>query len=51
MIEFTQMDMDPCTHNEMIENNEPGFVWKCADCGYVYGKEPQENLPDYHRGD
>lgn len=27
-----------CTHNEMIPNNEPGFAWKCAKCGYVYGK-------------
>jgi len=28
-----------CDHNEMIANNEPGFAWKCAKCGHVYGKE------------
>jgi hypothetical protein len=27
-----------CNHNEMVANSEPGFAWKCADCGYVYGK-------------
>jgi hypothetical protein len=29
----------PCDHNEMIANNEPGYAWKCAKCGHVYGKE------------
>jgi hypothetical protein len=28
-----------CDHNEMVTNNEPGFAWKCAKCGHVYGKE------------
>jgi len=27
-----------CTHNRMVPNDEPGFAWMCADCGYVYGK-------------
>lgn len=27
-----------CNHNEMVANSEPGFAWKCANCGYVYGK-------------
>ena len=28
-----------CDHNDMIENDEPGSAWKCAKCGYVYGKD------------
>ena len=28
----------PCTHNAMVETGDPGHAWKCADCGYVYGK-------------
>ena len=27
-----------CKHNAMVPNGEPGFAWKCANCGYVYGK-------------
>jgi hypothetical protein len=27
-----------CTHNAMVPNDDPAHVWKCADCGYVYGK-------------
>ena len=27
-----------CDHNEMIANDDPAFAWKCAKCGYVYGK-------------
>lgn len=27
-----------CQHNAMVPNGEPGFSWKCANCGYVYGK-------------
>lgn len=26
-----------CSHNEMVPNDDPGHVWKCARCGYVYG--------------
>jgi len=26
-----------CTHNTMVENNDPNHAWKCAECGYVYG--------------
>ena len=33
-----QKSTEKCTHNEMVENNDPKFVWKCAKCGYVYGK-------------
>ncbi len=28
-----------CDHNEMIANNEPGYAWKCAKCGHIYGKD------------
>ena len=28
-----------CKHNTMVANNNPQFAWKCADCGYVYGKD------------
>jgi hypothetical protein len=28
-----------CDHNEMIANDDPGVAWKCAKCGYVYGKQ------------
>lgn len=31
--------LTPCDHNEMIANHEPGYAWKCAKCGHVYGKE------------
>lgn len=27
-----------CTHNQMVKNSDPAYVWKCALCGYVYGK-------------
>ena len=27
-----------CDHNEMVPNSEPGYAWKCAKCGHVYGK-------------
>ena len=26
-----------CRHNEMVPNDDPERVWKCALCGYVYG--------------
>ena len=29
----------PCDHNECVPNDEPDYAWKCAKCGYVYGKE------------
>lgn len=28
-----------CDHNEMVANHQPGYAWKCAKCGHVYGKE------------
>ena len=33
-----------CDHNEMVPNNDPAdrfaaYAWKCAKCGYVYGKD------------
>ena len=31
--------MSYCKHNEMVPNDDPRFAWKCADCGYVYGRE------------
>jgi rubredoxin len=33
-----------CNHNAMVDNNDPMYAWKCADCGYVYGKG--ENLDE-----
>jgi len=27
-----------CRHNAMVQNDEPGYAWRCADCGYVYGQ-------------
>lgn len=43
-----------CDHNEMIANDEPGYAWKCAKCGYVYGK-PNRGIclktEAYQRGD
>lgn len=36
----TCWDLHPCTHNEMLPNpQDQRHVWKCAICGYVYGKE------------
>jgi hypothetical protein len=29
----------PCDHNAMVANDEPGYAWKCARCGHVYGKD------------
>ena len=26
-----------CTHNEMVHTEDSIHVWKCADCGHVYG--------------
>ncbi len=36
-----------CDHNEMVSTNDPNHGWKCAKCGYVYGKtwEPASNEP------
>lgn len=34
-----------CDHNEMTANDDPSFAWKCAKCGYVYGR-PNEPLED-----
>ena len=34
-----QGQRQPCDHNEMVANDEPGYAWKCAKCGHVYGKE------------
>ncbi len=28
-----------CDHNEMVANDEPGYAWKCAKCGHIYGKD------------
>ena len=28
----------PCQHNEMVPNADPNYAWKCAACGYIYGK-------------
>jgi len=39
---FDSPEYKPCTHNKMVPNidpNDPDLVWKCADCGYVYGTE------------
>jgi len=33
-----------CQHNNMVLNdgsNATSHVWKCADCGYVYGEAPR----------
>jgi hypothetical protein len=30
---------DPCDHNEMVPTGNATYAWKCAKCGYVYGKE------------
>ena len=27
-----------CDHTEMVTHDEPGYAWKCAKCGHVYGK-------------
>ena len=32
------VDYSACDHNEMVEHNESGYAWRCAKCGYVYGK-------------
>lgn len=29
----------PCQHNEMVPSGDPVRVWKCAKCGYLYGKD------------
>jgi len=29
-----------CNHNAMVDNHDPQFAWKCADCGHVYGSDP-----------
>ncbi len=29
-----------CSHNAMVATHDPAFAWKCADCGYIYGKTP-----------
>ena len=29
-----------CPHNVMVRNEDDLiYAWKCADCGYVYGKK------------
>jgi hypothetical protein len=28
-----------CGHNEMVASDEPGYAWKCARCGHVYGND------------
>jgi len=30
---------DECDHNEMVENPDPEYAWKCALCGHVYGRD------------
>jgi len=37
-----------CQHNTMIRNEESTtHVWKCADCGYVYGSPtPTKKCPN-----
>jgi len=32
-----------CTHNQMVANDDPIYSWKCANCGYIYGKEKTLN--------
>jgi hypothetical protein len=27
-----------CNHNVMVRTNDKNFAWRCANCGYVYGK-------------
>lgn len=27
-----------CLHNNMVSTGDPKHAWKCADCGYIYGK-------------
>lgn len=31
-----------CEHGTMVANNDPKFAWRCAECGYVYGNEPEK---------
>jgi len=40
---FDVLDVKPhcpnnCPHNEMVETGDKDFAWKCAQCGYIYGK-------------
>ena len=28
-----------CSHNIMVATGDKRFAWKCAKCGYVYGKK------------
>lgn len=30
-----------CPHNEMVRNDSPIHVWKCAQCGHVFGALPE----------
>jgi hypothetical protein len=34
----TNVRMSLCSHPAMIPHDEPGYAWRCADCGYVFGK-------------
>ena len=31
------IDSNECEHNEMVDNNNTNYAWRCK-CGYVYGK-------------
>lgn len=31
-------ESETCDHNIMVSNEDNEFAWKCAICGYIYGK-------------
>lgn len=30
---------DACEHNAMVATGDITYAWKCADCGYIYGRD------------
>jgi hypothetical protein len=38
-----EIEEAPCDHNEMVPNDSPTHIWKCAKCGHVYNGKIEDN--------
>jgi len=36
--DWSEWQDDWCKHNRMVATGDPKNAWKCADCGYIFGR-------------
>ena len=36
--DWSERQDDWCNHNRMVATGDAKHAWKCADCGYIFGR-------------